>query len=149
MTTIYCKKWQQRKQTAITRTLLTQEMLTKNSTATCTQNQEHFTVLLEQHRWWRKVCCTIYIIYTHGLHFHLFTATFCFSTRIWMFVCNPHRRFLSYATFVSSVDNYYIQCIFLYYVVMSHKKILHFIILNFDKSHKKKTSYTSFCWMSH
>jgi hypothetical protein len=36
------------KQTAITRTLLTLEMLTKNSTATCTQNQEHFTILLEQ-----------------------------------------------------------------------------------------------------
>jgi len=64
MTTIYCKKWQEGKQTAITRTLLTLEILTKNLTATCTQNQEHFTILLEQHRWWSKVSCTIYIIYT-------------------------------------------------------------------------------------
>jgi hypothetical protein len=64
MTTVYCKKWEEGIQTAITRTLLTPEMLTKTSTATCTWNQEHLTILLEQYRWWSKVSCTIYIIYT-------------------------------------------------------------------------------------
>jgi len=57
-----------------------------------------------------------------------------------MFICNPHRRFLSYATLVSSMDNCYIQYISLYYVVMSHKMILHFITLNLDKSYKKEAT---------
>jgi limonene-1,2-epoxide hydrolase len=50
MTTTYCKKLQKGKQMAVTRTLLTPETLTKNSTITCTQNQEHFIILLEQYR---------------------------------------------------------------------------------------------------
>lgn len=62
MTTVCCKKWQEGKQTAITRTLLTLEMSAKDSTATCIQSKEHFTILLEQYRWWSKVSCTIYII---------------------------------------------------------------------------------------
>jgi hypothetical protein len=140
MTMIYCKKWQEGKQTAITRTLLTLEMLTKNLTATCTQNQEHFTILLEQHRWWSKVSCTIYIIYIHGLQFHLFTPTFCFSIRIWLFTCKPHTRFLSYAKFFGSMDNCDIQCLSLYYVVMLQKKSLHYRTLNLEKLYKKQAT---------
>jgi hypothetical protein len=68
MAAVCCsKKWQEGKQTAVTRTPLTLEMLPTDWTATCSEQQEHFTILSEQYSQLYNcstVSCTIHIIYT-------------------------------------------------------------------------------------